>query len=338
LGGISHLRAVKILIVTPAPPSSRAGNRTTAARWARLMRREGHRVRVLQRYAGEPCDLLVALHARKSFASIHRFAVERPRAPLVVVLPGTDIYPHPSARVLRAMALATRLLVLQPMALRQVPPRWRAKTRVIVQSADGRRGAGPRGFDVTVIGHLRGVKDPFRTALAARLLPPTSRIRVRHLGAALTVGMARRARAEERRNRRYRWLGERSGARVRAELACSRLTVLSSRLEGGANVVSEAIASGTPILASRVAGNVGLLGRAYPGYFRFGDTWALARLLGRAERDARFYGRLRRAVDRLAPKFRPARERRAWSRLLAELSRAGALDSAGAARPRRSRP
>ena len=45
------------------------------------------------------------------------------------------------------------------------------------------------------MGHLRPVKDPFRTALAARLLPPSSRVRVLHLGAALSEEMAEQARA-----------------------------------------------------------------------------------------------------------------------------------------------
>ena len=40
------------------------------------------------------------------------------------------------------------------------------------------------------MGHLRPVKDPFRAAFAARLLPDASRIRVTHIGAALTAGMA----------------------------------------------------------------------------------------------------------------------------------------------------
>lgn len=132
-------------------------------------------------------------------------------------------------------------------------------------------------------------------------------------------GMAARARAEERRNRRYRWLGGLPRGQVRRLIARSRLLVLSSRMEGGANVISEAVVDGTPVLASRIAGSVGLLGANYPGYFAVGDTRALTRLLARAEGDPRFYRRLKNWCARLAPRFRPARERAAWQKLIAEL-------------------
>jgi len=75
------------------------------------------------------------------------------------------------------------------------------------------------------------------------------------------------------------------------------------------------------VLSSRIDGSVGLLGPRYPGYFRVGDTRALAALLLRAETDPAFYAELRRGVRRLARLVRPARERAAWASLLAELLR-----------------
>jgi glycosyltransferase involved in cell wall biosynthesis len=90
-------------------------------------------------------------------------------------------------------------------------------------------------------------------------------------------------------------------------------------MEGGANVISEAVVEGVPVLASHIPGSVGLLGPPYPGYFPVGDTEALARLLHRAETDAAYYARLRRWCSRLAPRFTPAREQRAWRRLLGEV-------------------
>jgi glycosyltransferase involved in cell wall biosynthesis len=102
-------------------------------------------------------------------------------------------------------------------------------------------------------------------------------------------------------------------------MAWSALCVLSSKLEGGANVVSEAIVAGVPLLASRIAGSVGLLGESYPGYFNVGDTETLAQLLRRAETDRAFLTELRAHCARLAPLFRPSRERAAWLRLLKEV-------------------
>ena len=74
-----------ISIVTPAPPRSRHGNRTTALRWARILRRLGHHVDLAQEYQGQACNLLIALHARRSFPSIDRFHSEHPELPLIFI-------------------------------------------------------------------------------------------------------------------------------------------------------------------------------------------------------------------------------------------------------------
>jgi glycosyltransferase involved in cell wall biosynthesis len=73
------------------------------------------------------------------------------------------------------------------------------------------------------------------------------------------------------------------------------------------------------VLASRIQGNMGLLSAGYAGYFPAGDTRALARLLRRAETDARFYARLKKHCARRARQFDPARERAAWKKLLGGL-------------------
>lgn len=318
---------MRIGIVTPAPPRSRYGNRVTALRWARLLRKLGHRVSVVQDYQGESYDLLVALHARRSYRAASRFHREHPERPLIVALTGTDLYRDlPRSRhAQKSLELSTRIVTLQPKAAEELRPELRPKVRVIYQSAPrlpdaaAHRHASDRTFDVCVIGHLRPVKDPFRAALAARQLPDSSRIRILHFGAAMTQAMANRARREMKVNPRYRWLGEQPGWRVRQILGGSGLCVLSSKLEGGANVVSEAIMAGVPLLASRIAGSVGLLGARYPGYFPMGDTEALARLLRRAEADRGFLVSLKSHCTRLLALFHPARERAAWRRLLKEL-------------------
>jgi glycosyltransferase involved in cell wall biosynthesis len=132
--------------------------------------------------------------------------------------------------------------------------------------------------------------------------------------------MKRMAQVEMRSNRRYRWLGEVSRGKALRVLARSRLHVLSSRVEGGANALCEAIACGVPTLASRIPGSVGILGRNYPGYFTVGDTRGLADLLRKAENDAAFLKRLRDATERLRPLVEPARERESWRLLLEEFA------------------
>ena len=131
--------------------------------------------------------------------------------------------------------------------------------------------------------------------------------------------MERRAVAEAARNPRYRWLGELPRWKALRLLARSRLLVLTSKMEGGANVVSEAIVAGVPVISSRISGSIGMLGDDYPGYFEVGDTKDLAALLHRAESNPTFLRDLRERVCRLAPLYRPAKESDAWQAILHEL-------------------
>src|ERR1700745_2840888 len=83
---------MKIGIVTPAPPGSHYGNRITAIRWSKILRKLGHRVSISQKYEHEHHDLLLSLHARRSSSSIIRFRREHPEAPIILALTGTDVY------------------------------------------------------------------------------------------------------------------------------------------------------------------------------------------------------------------------------------------------------
>lgn len=316
---------MKIRLITPVPPQSRQGNRVTAQRWARLLRQLGHQVVVEERYEGGRGDLLIALHARRSSDSVARFRAECPELPLLLALTGTDLYHdiRTDCRAQESLELATRLVLLQSMGLLELPEHLRARARVIYQSVPPPRRSYPktvRWFDVCVLGHLRPVKDPFRTALAARQLPARSRIRVLHLGKALSEEMELRAREEARENPRYHWLGERPRWQALWVLARSRLLCLTSEMEGGANAISEAVVAGVPVLASRISGSLGLLGEEYPGYFPVGDTDALAALLERAELDPRFYAALQAGGAARTPLFTPERERAAWAALLDEVT------------------
>ena len=317
---------MRISIITPAAAHSRNGNRNTATRWARLLRELGHRVSVERAWSGGATDLMIALHARRSHASIRRYAELCPERPLVVALTGTDLYrdirTDPDAK--SSLALATRLVVLQERGVRELAAPLRAKTRVVYQSARAVPRPPPLAscFEVVVSGHLRVEKDPFRTAASLAYLPRTSRIRVTHIGAAMSAEMSAEARAWMAREPRYRWLGEVPRWRALRLLARSRVMVLSSRMEGGANVVSEALALRVPVIASRIPGNVGMLGARYAGYYPVCDERALARMLSRAERDDVYYGVLRRACAARAFLVAPEREQAALGKLIAEAAAA----------------
>lgn len=315
---------MRIQIASPARPGIPVGNNVTAGRWAGFLRQEGHDVCVTGLELAE-CDLLIALHARRSFPLISQARARQPDRPLLVALTGTDLYQDlpASAEALQALDWASRVLVLHPLAVDALPARLRGKVRVLLQSAESpehRPEPDPECFEAALLAHLRPVKDPFCAPAASRLLPPSSRVVVTHAGAALSPEMEERARRETAENPRYRWLGDLPRAEALRLLSRARLLLLTSRSEGGANVVSEALAAGVPVISSRIHGSVGLLGADYPGFFPVGDAGALASLLHRAETQAGFYEELRTACARLAPMVSPERERETWRALLRELA------------------
>jgi|SRR6267378_1374110 len=311
---------MRIALVTPAGARARNGNRHTALRWAAFLRAAGHRVAVSTAWSGSEADLLLALHARRSYDSIRRFAATYPQRRLLVALTGTDVYRdiHVSSEARESLELADRLITLQPMAAAELPALLRRKVKVVVQSSATTLRQDPvaRQFRVCVIGHLRAEKDPMRT-LAALSHVPNQEIEVVHLGEGLDAALADEARAGMEREPRYRWLGSVPHARALKWMASSHAMVISSRMEGGANVVCEALRIGVPVLASRISGNVGLLGARYAGYFALEDEMALARLLSRAASDQTFYRRLKSEVGALRRSVAPQVEARA---LLAALA------------------
>lgn len=315
---------MRILLVTPFDPRARTGNGVTAVRWGKLLRTLKHTVTLATEYYGQPADLCIALHARRSAETVRRWKAEHPDAPLVVGLAGTDLYVDlpDNADARRSLALADRLVVLQPQGLQRLDARARKKTTVILQSAGVVKPKPPhlkRGFEISVLSNLRSVKDPLRAAIASRALHPDSNILITHVGPAREVALAEQARHETRTNLRYRWRGPVTHGAARWLLARSRATVLSSRSEGGANVVAEAIVNGVPILATRIDGTVGQLGTRYPAYFEVGDTAALTALMDRIETDLGFQRRCVDALIALQPKFRVQTERAAWKTLLGSL-------------------
>lgn len=317
-----------IWIVSPASAKANNGNWQSAKRWARFLRTR-YRVTVAQQWPDAPHpddaapELLIALHARRSAASLAAYHAAYPRRPTVLLLTGTDLYRdiRDDASAQAALRQAAALVLLQPDGLAELPPALRAKACVIYQSAATLRApanAARRYADVCMIGHLRDEKDPLTFMRAAALVTAPD-ARLLHIGGALDAALGDAALATQAATPRYRWLGALSHAATRQRLKRCRLMALTSHMEGGANVIIEAVTSGVAVLASDIGGNRGMLGADYAGYFAPGDAAALARLIDRALTDAGYAVLLRSQCAARAPLFAPAAEQAALLQLVDNL-------------------
>ncbi len=300
-----------IVIVSPALAAANNGNWQTARRWARLLRPVG-RVRLVPAWNGGDEALMIALHARRSAASIRAWREQRGLAPLVLVLTGTDLYRDigTDADARQSLALADVLVVLNDLGCAALPPALQSKCRVVLQSCDERKPSAKtrRYLRVLMVGHLREEKDPRTYLRAAARLAGRDDIRLDHVGAAIDPTLGELARRAAETHAGYRWLGPLPHALARRRIQAAHVLVHPSRLEGGANVVIEALRSGTPVIASRIAGNVGLLGEDWPALFEPGDDAALARLLERVRDEPAMLADLQRHAALRAPRFAPEAE------------------------------
>jgi putative glycosyltransferase (TIGR04348 family) len=315
---VSRLR---ILIVTPYAASANNGNWRTAARWSRLLRADH---RVIVRTPGEAlddADVLIALHARRSHAAVVEWRARFGARPCVVVLTGTDLYrdvPQRDADALDSLARADRLIVLQEQGVEALPARFRARTHVVYQSAPALAAAvkPSRKLTALFVGHVRPEKD------AATFVHAAARLAARRDIAFEIVGGAREADARAEIDAllpaapTLALRGALPHAATRQRIRRAHVLVVPSRMEGGANVIVEAVTAGTPVLASDCDGNVGMLGRAYPGYFPVGDDARLAQLVVRCRDEPAFLARLARLCAARAARFAPERERRGLLRAI----------------------
>jgi putative glycosyltransferase (TIGR04348 family) len=293
----------------------------TALRWQGFLEELGYSVEVTESWSKDDTGLLIALHAYRSHQSIVAFKKKYPKRPIVLVLTGTDLYRdiENHNEVIQSMEMADQLIILQSCAVDLIPADLRYKVQVIYQSVEvefefdigNGNSATKDDFVISIIGHLREEKDPFRLVRSLPLLPADSKITVKHLGQAMNSQMKDQATHFNATIDRYRWLGEVSHADALRILSQSRLMVISSRMEGGAHVVSEAIALGIPVIASDIPGNRGLLGEDYPGYYPVADENALATLLYRAEKTPSFYASLQKHIDLRRELINPASENQA---------------------------
>lgn len=308
--------------MTPTLAQANNGNWQTAQRWARLLR-SAYRVRIADRWREGDEALLIALHARRSAASIEAWRAVHPARPAVLVMTGTDLYRDigVDAGAQRSLVLADALVVLNELGLRQLPQPLRGKAQVVLQSCAARAPVPhtTQHLRALMVGHLRDEKDPRTYWRAARRLAGRPDIRLDHIGAALDPVLGDEATALAAAQPRFRWLGGLPHAVARRRIQSAHVLVHASRMEGGAHVVIEAIRSGTPVLASRIDGNLGLLGAGYEGVFEPGDDAALATLLARARDDADMLARLAAQLAARAALFEPQAERAALHRIVGAL-------------------
>ncbi|MCF8199087.1 MAG: TIGR04348 family glycosyltransferase [Sulfuritalea sp.] len=292
---MSISRLPSVVIISPALASANTGNWHTAKRWARCLAAHA-RVRIERDWSGGDDDLMIALHARRSAASVAAFAECYPKRPLALVLTGTDLYRdiRTDTQAQRSLTLATRLIVLQLDGLSELTPKDAAKAMVIYQSArvltPGQRSA--RYFDLALVGHQRPEKDPLTAVRALLRLPVELPVRLFHIGAALDANLAAEVAALGARDSRYHWLGGLSQAATRQRIKRCHLLLLPSLMEGGANVLIEAVTSGVPVLGSDIPGNRGMLGADYPGWFPVGDATRLAEQILAAMHEPDYYAAL----------------------------------------------
>jgi putative glycosyltransferase (TIGR04348 family) len=330
----------QIAIVSPSLADANNGNWRTAHRWQQLLQPQCQPIivqaesdtavlrcmwRDFQATHFVP-DMVIALHARRSYASIVAAKQLFPATPIAVALTGTDLYndlAH-SAEANASVDIATALIVLQEDAIQYVPLKHRHKAYVVFQSARSLVPAKKTGerLNCVVVGHLRAEKSPQTIFDAVAHLSAHDQIHITHIGAAHGADDAHfteTANALMASSQHYRWVGALPHGLTRAAIKRSHLLVHPSVLEGGANVIVEAITAGTPVIASKMSGNVGMLGANYAGYFPVGDAAALVDSLRRCLSDQNLMTRLSTACKARAALFAPSEEKQRLLRIVADL-------------------
>jgi len=332
----------QLVIVSPALADANNGNWQTARRWQKFLQtpgasQPGFATRIVTQWPDGPAaaqdSAMVALHARRSAASILAWAQSRgadaalqPAPGLAVVLTGTDLYrdirTDPQAQ--RSLQWAQRLVVLQDLGLAALPAALQPRAQVIFQSTSARQSLpkSTRLLRAVMVGHLREEKSPHTLFAAARLLSTQEAIHIDHIGAPLDAALAAQAQATAAACSGYRWLGALPHETTRRRIQRAHVLVHTSRMEGGAHVVMEAVRSGTPVLASRIDGNVGMLGADYAGYFDWDHAEQLVALLRRCHFDPAFLAQLQAQCAARAPLFAPETERLALQQLVTGLTSA----------------
>ena len=306
-------RKPKVVIVSPALASANNGNWQTARRYANMLSARCS-VRIAQEWDGAATDdILIALHARRSYTSIAAWHAARGSNGLLVILTGTDLYRdiRHDAQAQQSLIWAARLVVLQEAGLAELPADLRNKAQVLFQSTTTRQTLPKtkRHTRAVMVGHLRSEKSPQTFFETAALLAKHSDIELRHIGGEHDMALAQQAHRTASQYINYQFLGARDHEQTRRYIQRSHVLVHASVMEGGAHVIMEALCSGVPVLASRIAGNIGMLGEGYAGFFTVDDAHDLARLLLKFRNEPAFVAQLQKQCAARAPLFDPAHER-----------------------------
>ena len=319
-----------VLVSSPFPIDSAQGNSVSARRIAGRIADLGWRTELTSGYQDQEASILIALHARRGAEAVEVVSKRPPGNPIVLVLTGTDLYkdlPNGDRTCVRSMELADALVIYQEASAEAVPARFHDKLHTIWKSVDlpipdALPPPAERPLTLTILAHLRTIKDPFLPAAALSRLPGSMEVRIDHFGVELEPGLAAVAREWMRREPRYRWHPPLDRERVAAAIVASHATINSGRAEGGSNAISESIVQGTPVLASQIPANVGFLGESYAGYFAAGDVEGLAALIERCcDTDSMLLAQLARQVEARAPLFQAETESTGWKSLIGPLLR-----------------
>ena len=318
-----HSAKKTVVIVSPALASANNGNWQTAKRYGQFLKTH-FRVRIVSEWDGSKSDdVLVALHARRSFSSIAAWHEMRGGNGLVVVLTGTDLYrdikQDPQAQ--QSLEFANRLIVLQQLGIDELPEHLRSKSAVILQSTTPRvtLPKTARCLRVVMVGHLREEKSPRTLFEAVALLSQQRDVFIQHIGAEHDQLLASMAHQTAALYPQYRFIGAQTYPETRRQIQRSHVLVHTSVMEGGAHVLMEAICSGVPVIASCIPGNMGMLGEDYAGLFPVGNAKALAEMLIRFRHDSEFVHLLKLQCARRAPLFSAAYEREGLLTIIASV-------------------
>ena len=313
-----NIKRGHVVIISPALSDANNGNWQTANRWRQMLAKNFY-CRIVKtwpdKFANQD-EVMIALHARKSAESIAAWHAAHGSARLVLALTGTDLYRdiQTDTAAQASLDMASRLIVLQELAMLGLPEQHRAKAEMIFQSTASQPTLekSVAHLRAVMVGHLRDEKSPETLFAAARLLKAPDGIFIDHIGAGLDAALATAAEATAKACPHYRWLNAVPHRATRRAIGQAHVLVHASKMEGGAHVLMEAVCSGTPVLASRIDGNVGMLGTDYLGYFDWGDAAGLARLLHecRASRSDPngFLAQLQKQCVARAPLFAPELE------------------------------